>query len=270
MPVATLKRPVRSPLLICLLLLGGCASGAGDAELATATGPPSIDFEAVEEHAEQFDTEVPVRLAGTQEEGVASAYLLGHMQQAGYLVRLDGVPVKDLVRSTNVVAPPPSGEDATAALVVGYDTGTDGSGAGPLGLWLELARALNVAEPDHTVMFVALGANHPDAGGIPLGEKRLVRFLEEEELEPTVLQLENAARDGTLVEGPLADQLASVIPGEVEVAEGPRSCGLQLDHGPPPPDCNLLHDAGFEHTSVTGLSSKIGGALLRYLSEEHS
>ena len=254
-------------ILVALLaaLASACTEGAGDAELAEATGPPKVDLDAVARHAEQFDTEVPVRVAGSQEEEIASAYLLGHMQQAGYLVRLDGVPVKDLVRSTNVIAPPPSGEDPTTVVAVAYDTGKDESeGAAALGLWLELARALNVKDPDHTVEFVALGANNADVEGGHLGERRLARFLDDEGLTPSVIQIDSA--DVSEREGRVHLSAVSGFGPEIDTIlsfAGPAA----RPSGVAPPGPDPLNDAGLSHTFVGGDAEALGVVLLRFLSE---
>jgi hypothetical protein len=211
---------------------------------------------AVEKHAEQFDTKLPSRPAGSQQEAVATSYLLGHLQEAGYLVRLDGVPVKDLVRSTNVIASPPSGKNPTIAVLVSYDTAPDGPSDGEvLGLWLELARALNVKDPGHSVEFVALGANHLDAPGAPLGERRLATLYKELGIKPDIIQIPMAADTAPSGNGPLIDEILSFV--------GPAA----RPTGTPPSGPDPLEEAGFGHTFVWGAADKLGPALLRYLSQ---
>lgn len=137
----------------------------------------------VEKHAAQFEEEVPVRRAGSQEEAVAGSYILGHLQLAGFAPFLDGVPVRDQVRSTNVVAPPPSGDPPEVVVAVAYDTGSDSGPSGQrIGLFLELARALVVAEPEHRVAFVAMGAESVEHRG----SRRLAQYLLDEEWDPVV------------------------------------------------------------------------------------
>ncbi len=126
----------------------------------------------------QFDVDVPSRPPGSQHELAAATYILGHLQLAGFSPLLDPVPVRDQVHSTNVVAFPPNGEEPRVVVTVGY--AHDGEAAGDglrIGLFLELARALNVADPQHGVGFVAVGAD-------TFGHARLRRFLRDRSLTP--------------------------------------------------------------------------------------
>jgi hypothetical protein len=263
----------RAALVLVAVLASACTGGAGDAELAKATGPPKVDLEAVARHAEQFDTQIPIRLAGSQEEEIASAYLLAHLQQAGYLVRLDAVPVRDLVNSTNVVAPPPSGADPTVVVAVAYDTARDGSSDGAvLGLWLELARALNVQMPEHTVLFVALGANRTNVVGAPLGERRLARFLADEGWEPSIIQI-SAELQQTALGGPAAAAIEALLPKGVKGHGLDSRCSFVLfgsGGDPGEGDCDPLGESGLDHTFVAGPTDVLGPVMLRYLSEAPS
>jgi hypothetical protein len=118
-----------------------------------------VQADVVDDHAAQFDDSLDDRLAGSQQEFAAATYILGHLQTAGYVPLLDPVPVQDLVRSTNVVAEPPSGERPQVVVTVAYDTRPESRPAGAaLGLWLELARSLYARDREHAVEFVALGA----------------------------------------------------------------------------------------------------------------
>jgi hypothetical protein len=254
--------PPRIVALASLLILAGCSSDGGGGELAKPSGPPSVDPAAVLKHATQFDEKLPVRTAGSQEEEIATSYLLAHMQQAGYLVRLDGVPVRDQVRSTNVIAPPPSGEAPTQVFAVRYDTFPEGPSNGEvLGLWLEMARALNVKEPDHTVEFVALGADHADLPGAPLGQRRLATFLKDAELEPSIVLVEPDAGD-VLVAGPEAHDLARLFPSHVVAKVSGGECLLETCPGP--------LDRDFDLTTVSGPADVLAPILLRFLAQSHS
>jgi hypothetical protein len=105
-------------------------------------------------------------------------------------VELDAVPVEDTVRSSNVVALPPDGEPPEVVVAIGYDTTDEVRGFGRgVGIFLELARALRVAEPEHSVEFVALGAEHTDVNGGQLGSRRLIRILKDAEVDPEVVQI---------------------------------------------------------------------------------
>ena len=148
------------------------------------TGPPSIEPDAIEAHAAQFEEELWDRSAGSQEEFAAATYITAHLQQAGYVVEFDSVPVADTVRSTNVVALPPSTEDPEFLVTVAYDKGSDDRA---IGVFLELARALNVVEPGHSVEFAALGAETAEVEGGSLGTRRMIKLLQDRELDPEVI-----------------------------------------------------------------------------------
>ena len=189
---------------------GACTSG-GDAarsDAPAAEGPAEVRPEVIEEHARQFDEELPEREAGSQQEFAAATYITGHLQQAGYRVRLASVPFKDLVRSTNVVALPPGGGDITAVVTVLYDTttGTPPNGR-DIGLFLELARALRVAEPEHNVEFVALGAEVTGQDGGNLGSRVLAGELADMDEPPPVIGLLEVGSGGFRAPGPGGDEL---------------------------------------------------------------
>jgi hypothetical protein len=183
------RLPVACAALAVALVVGACGSAeAPDTDVAPAQGPPEVVLNTVEQHARQFDDDLPVREAGTQQELAAATYLTGHLQRAGYTVRLESVPVGDLVRSTDVVALPPSGGAPRAVVAVPYDTlpGLPPQGE-DLGVFLELARALRVEQSSHAVEFVALGAELTDRDGGSLGTRRLVRLLVDAEVVPPVV-----------------------------------------------------------------------------------
>lgn len=142
------------------------------------------------QHASQFEDDLPHRPAGSQQEFAAATYITGHLQQAGYLVELDAVPVEDAVRSSNVIALPPSGEEPEIVVVVAYDTGAQNLDAGTsIGTFLEAARALRVVVPNHSVQFVALGAENTRLDGGSLGSRRLIRILQEDGVEPQIVRI---------------------------------------------------------------------------------
>ncbi|MDQ3646688.1 MAG: hypothetical protein M3345_07105, partial [Actinomycetota bacterium] len=116
-----------------LLLVTGCAGEPSTRPAAVPTGPPEVRLDIVADHTREFDVDVPSRAAGSQEEFAAAAYITGHLQQAGYVVRLDGVPVADLVRSTNVVAL--SDVDPKVVVAIPYDTGPSEGGGAEVGLF---------------------------------------------------------------------------------------------------------------------------------------
>ena len=232
-------------------MLAGCSTlPEGQRATKPATGPPEVRRGTVEEHASQFDEEEPVRRAGSQEELAASAYIVAHLTEAGYVSRLDAVPVEDLVRSTNVVALPPGGEEPQALVVVAYDsTEASPTGGDAIGVWLEVARALRAVDPDHSVEFVALGAEHTGVGGGRLGSRRLVRQMEDDGVAPHVIVIATEPADRFTATGFAQREL------------GAASGAPALDDG------EVFVAAGFETTTVAGPPEEVGPALLAYLSD---
>ncbi len=140
----------------------------------------------LELHAQQFDEDLPDRRAGSEEEFAAATYITAHLQQAGYVVEFDAVPVANTVRSTNVLALPPSTNDPDHVVAVAYDAG---GSAESIATFLEVARALRVAVPDHSVEFAALGAEWAEVEGGNLGTRRLIKLLNDRELDPEIVYL---------------------------------------------------------------------------------
>lgn len=235
-------------------LLGASCSSGDPLPAVEATGPPEVRADVVARHAEQFDTDIPIRPAGSQEELAAATYISGHLQLAGYVVFLDGVPVRDLVRSTNVVARPPSSEAPSVVVVVPYDTSEEFPTDGPaLGLFLELARALRVAEGGHGVSFIALGAEHIDIGQGNLGSRRAAQGLLDDDHDPLIVTL-----------GWIADDACARIEGDLPGVTLPTeySCN-PIPKTPKEPD--VFADAGFEHVTISGDPAVVGDALFDFL-----
>ena len=191
-------------LAVSLLLLPACIGGGADAPRPefTPEGPPQVQSEVIERHAEQFEQDLATRPAGSQQEFAAATYLTAHLQQGGYVVRLEDVPVANTVRSSNVIGLPPSGADPRIVVTVSYDTPSDrpDRDAGDIGAFLEVARALRVTQADHDVEFVALGAQSEDM----LGARRLAQLLIEAEVEPQIVHLASTDEEAGLVQ-PLED-----------------------------------------------------------------
>jgi hypothetical protein len=206
----------------------------------------------IAKHAEQFDVEVPDRVAGSQQEFVAASYITGHLQQAGYLVQLESVPVANTVRSSDVIALPPAGGKPTVVVTTSIDTkpGTP-AGGGSIGAFLETARALRVAEPNHSVEFAALGAN---ATGDLLGTRRLVALLQDASAHPHVVEIEvEEEGEGFWARGPAAPALAAIA---------------RDDRMEPPPSSDgddPVRVAGLAHTEVGGDPVIVARVLLEWL-----
>lgn len=246
-------------IVVVAMTFGGCASNEASGPPPEPQGPASAQPDVVEEHAAQFDDTLGERPAGSQQELAAATYILAHLQQAGYVPLLDPVPVEDAVRSTNVVAPPPGGEDPRIVVTVAYDTASGESRTGhDLGLWLELARAIYAREQDHAVAFVALGAEHADVGDGNLGSRRLIEFLRDDDLDPLIVELRNLSPDGdaAVARGPEGDGLVSIGESlDVPATAIPERTALGV----------LLARAGLAHMEVSGGVDEVSEVLLEYL-----
>jgi hypothetical protein len=241
------------------LLSGACISETERFATPEVSGPPEIRLDVVADHAEQFDTDLAERPAGSEEEQAAATYLLGTLQQNGYFVRLESVPVADLFRSTNLIAQPAGGDEPETVVVVPYGTGEGIAPNGTeVGLFLELARALNVRDPDHKVWFVAVGAEYSEEGGGNLGSRRLARFLLDEDEDPLVVQL-NLDDEGFKAYGDLAGD-ANAIRRELLGEEGTIETDELMT---PQPD--VFKEAGFDRLYVVGEPELTGEVLLEFL-----
>lgn len=240
-------RPYRALWAAAAVAAAACGPGPAPAP-PVPSGPPEVVAASVARHAAELDDDIGPRPAGSQREQAAAVYITGHLQQAGYVVRLDPVPVGDLVRSTNVEALAPGGGPPDAVVVAAYDAPEqDARGGAAVGLLLELARALRVAAPGADVQFVALGAEH---GREPrLGARRLARALLDAGAEPIVVELGDIALDGPAAA--LGAGAGRIAPG------GPRA---------DPPDVDVFTAAGFDRVVVAGGAGEAGTALLEYLS----
>ncbi len=261
-------RRIKSPTAVAALLAlaVSCSPATSSRPEVEPVGPPEVDLRAVARHARQFDHELAGRTAGSQQEEIAAGYILGHLQQAGYVARLDGVPVADLVRSTNVIAVAPSGEDASVLVAVAYDSSKDRPSEGDaVGLFLEVARALRVLDDDHSVEFVALGAEHATVGGGHLGIRRLAQLLEEDGRDPFVVLIGDMAEAAPFsAKGPGAGLFSLVS----KPTNPPRKSL--------PPDAGslaalaVLEDAGLNAAVVGGDTRDVGRALLGFLLQQGS
>jgi len=245
---------VHIALIAIALAMPACGGEVRRFEPQPVGGPPRVQVDVALEHAQQFETDVPSRPAGSQEEQAAAAYILGVLQQNGYLARLESVPVGDLVRSTNVIAQPAGGEDPAAVVAVPYGTGPGApEDATAIGMFLEVTRALNVAAPGHKVQFAALGAEFTDAEGGNLGTRRLARLLLDEDKDPLIVELGELRRGAPLV------------------ADGAEAADL-LQHADAEPTAtavlrsrDIFEEAGFRRLLVAGDPDDVGAALLAFL-----
>lgn len=246
--------------LMLLSVSAACGAEVEPFETPDVSGPPLISMDVARNHAEQFDVDVPQRTAGSQEEQAAAGYITGHFQQNGYFVRLDAVPVADVVRSTNIIAQPSGAPVPEVVVVLPYDTSDDQPSNGiALGMFIELGRALNVVEPRHAVHFVALGAERSEESGGALGSRRLARFMLDEGWDPLVIQLVDIAEGvSPAVSGDRAEELVETM----TAATGPF---VGFDSGSVSVDPDVFAAAGFERMLVAGDPEKLGEVLLDYL-----
>ncbi|MDQ3952330.1 MAG: M28 family peptidase [Actinomycetota bacterium] len=248
-------------ILVPLALLAGFAACStipeGQRSTKPASGPPRVREATVQSHARQFDEEEPERLAGSQEELAASAYVVAHLTEAGYVSRLDAVPVADLVRSTNVVALPPGGAESAAIVVVAYDSAPGATPNGlAIGVWLEIARALRAIEPDHSIQFVALGAEHTPVEGGRLGSRRLARQLTDEGASPQMLVVAGVG------EGP---ELSVSGSSAAALEQAAARLGLESAAAPVTGAAEVFAEAGFDTTVIGGAPEGVGAVLLGHL-----
>ena len=234
-------------LLLVLLLLSACESERAAPLDVQPKGPPAVSTDLVAKHAEQFDRDLPDRHPGSQGEFAAATYLLAHLQDAGYVVELDYVPVEDLIRSTNVVAAAPGGTP-DVVVVAAYDAGSNGE---TVGLLLELARAARVRHPGHGIEFVALGAESASIGGGALGSRRLAQRLIDDEIRPVVVELAHVGIGAaTRYYGDEVEEFEAAT----GVVEG-DAAGVD----------RVWDRAGFPYLVVSGDVDEIGDALLEYV-----
>lgn len=258
-------RPHLLALVAAAIVAGACTGGGSDDPSGgvEAEGPPEVRLDVVDEHARQFDDDLADRRAGSQQEFAAATYITAHLQESGYRVALRSVPFEDLVRSTNVVALPPGGGEPSAVVTVAYDTTESSPPLGrDIGLFLELARALKVAEPDHGVQFVALGAELTGSGGGNLGSRALAGELSELETKPPIVALMEVSEGGFRAPGPGGDDLNEIalsmdIPHARPLSEAILPMHLR--------STTIFVEAGFEHAVAAGGVDEIGRVLLEYL-----
>jgi len=209
--------------------------------------------DVINRHAAEFADEVPRRPAGSQQEQIAATYILGHLQQAGYPARLDGVPVGDLVRSTNVIAVPRGGAEPRYLVAVAYDTPEDESvSAVSIGVFLEVARALSVVGGDRPVEFVALGAEFAEPSEGHLGSRAMARLLTGDGFEPQIIYLSpELSRDALSAQGPLSEDLqaGAGVTGDTQAAGA----------------AEVFEEAGFEVTVVDGAPEVVARRLVEFL-----
>ncbi|MGI8942446.1 MAG: hypothetical protein ACR2H7_11245 [Actinomycetota bacterium] len=236
------------------MALGACSSGSpSDFTPPEAPGPPTAEVDVINRHAAEFADEVPRRPAGSQQEQIAATYILGHLQQAGYPARLDGVPVGDLVRSTNVIAVPRGGAEPHYLVAVAYDTPEDESvSAVSLGVFLEVARALSVVGGDRPVEFVALGAEFAEPSEGHLGSRAMARLLTGDGFEPHIIYLSpELSGDALSSQGPLSEDLqaGAGVTGDTQAAGA----------------AEVFEEAGFEVTVVDGAPEVVARRLVEFL-----
>jgi Zn-dependent M28 family amino/carboxypeptidase len=232
------------------------------------SGPARVRPAVVSQHATQFEEELPERAAGTQQEEAAASYILGHLQQAGYVARLEAVPLANTVNSTDVITVAPGGKGPSTVVAVPYDTGANATGDGQgIGVFLELARALKAARPTHSVEFAALGAERTMVEGGHLGSRRLARLLVDAELDPVVITIEKV---GGALEGRFgafgadAAQLLSVARDlDIAAAATAQGAGARSDMTG---RAAVFRAAGLDHVAVMGGVAEVGRVLLEVLS----
>jgi hypothetical protein len=237
---------------VAAAILASCSPARTPVPAPAPSGPPEVEAAAALGHARELARELGARAPGSQEEQAASVYVTAHLQQAGYAVFLDGVPVEDLVRSTNVVARPPAGGAPEVVVVAPYGTPPEESdGGAAAGLVLELARALRVRSPEHAAGFALLGAEHAAAG--PLGSRRLAEDLAEDAPGALVVVVGDVESDaGCLAAGGAEGLVGRLTPTCPETPTGVADASRRV-----------FAAAGLETAAVSGDLDRVATALLR-------
>jgi hypothetical protein len=261
-PGSRCGRVVACVVAALFLPASGCSPAARpNSGGASPTGTPEIRAAVVREHAAQFDDKLPDRPAGSQQELAAATYLVAHIARDGYVVRLDSVPVKNDVDSSNIEALAEGGRNPRVIVTVSYDTAPHGSPGGEaLGLWLELARAWLVRAPRSRIGFVALGAEHASVDGGQLGSRRLAKVLLDAHLKPLIVSLGRIDDSGSFSAfGYEAGELDNIAHG----------LGMAVVRGAiAPPSArheDVMAEAGLHHVTVAGGFEDVGRVLLHFL-----
>ena len=237
-------------------LLAACGGPTSRPSEVDPTGPPTVRPDVVADHARQLDEELADRPGGSQREQATSQYVLGHLQLAGYFVQLDAVPVANLVETTNLVALPPSGEQPDTVVTVAYDAEEGEERGEAVGVFLELARALYAADPDHRVEFVALGAETTEDH---LGSRRLAQQLRDEGRSPEVITITSAPTEEVGAVGSLAPDIERAA-DQADVRTGAPLAASSFG------GVDVFERADFESAVVGGGSAQdLGAVLLAYL-----
>jgi len=251
---------VKTPAVLVglsIVVMGCSTTPRPTGPISEAPGPPNARPGVIERHATQFATELPRRPPGSNEEQVAASYILGFLQQANYPGRLEGVPVADLIRSTNVIATPPRG--AAPEYLVAVPSGTPSNvalEAHSIGVFLEVARGLSVRRPGHAVEFVALGAEFAEQEAGTLGSRVMATLLREDSFDPQIIYLSpELSGDSFYAEGPLASRFEAA--SSSGVAPLPEIALAAAD---------VFRNEGFEVTVIDGDPTVVADALLEFLS----
>jgi hypothetical protein len=248
-------------LVVALVVSSACAGPTGGPQTqGESAGPPEVRLATVRAHSEQFDQDDPRRPAGSQGEGIAATYLLGHLQRSGYQVYLDPVPVSNLVSSTNVVALPAAGDEPSVVVVVPYDTTPGTPDTSPaLGLFLEVARALKVSGKGAAVEFVALGAERAEVSGGRLGSRRLAKFMRDRSQHPVVVSLEDVTLGAS---GPV--EVRGGASEGIDAAARAAGVAARTEVGNTP-TVEVFSAAGIRSAALSGPAGSVGAVLLEYL-----
>ena len=244
---------------LVLVATSACSSGDVRPSPIEPSGPPRVDVAVVNRHARQFDSELTDRPAGSQQEQAASQYVLGHLQRAGYPVRLEGVPVGNLVRSTNLMGQPPAGNESTTIVVCAYDgRPTQENWGQTIGTFLELSRALYSLDRDHAVEFAALGAERTESH---LGSRLLAQQLTDQGRNPFIVTLAGLTSGAPI---------SAVGTRSAEAVATARDLGIDVASDLDVADLvgvDVFDRAGFDHLVITGSPASVGAVLLELLGD---
>jgi Zn-dependent M28 family amino/carboxypeptidase len=156
-------------VLVLLLILVPVTQAQGPIDFTE-----EITTDQVMAHIEALSVNIGARQAGTDSEAAAADYITGQFESWGYEVEIqefefpDGGASLDGT-SRNVIAVKPGADDQMVVIGAHMDSVTDGTGADDnasgVAVMLAAAEALATVDTQHTLVFVAFGAEEVDLNG---------------------------------------------------------------------------------------------------------
>lgn len=259
-----------SLLIACLLAFPACSVSIAltpqppVAPPVVTESPPGAPFvpasgRVAREHLVYLADGIGARVAGSEEEAQAAAYVEAAFETYGYDVQVQPFGFADWFgtrgESANIIAvrPGASGEE----IIVGahYDSSDEGDGADDnasgVAVMLEVAELLRGVETPYTIRFIAFGAEETGLNG----SRYYVEQMSRAEIENTVamINLDSLiAGDFTYVygdagPGTLRDWILALAPSAGFYLEGRTAAELDGDDGTP---CECSDYAPFQEVGI--------------------